>query len=175
MHGCCLGSDLGRNIPWGYLGQDSSDWSSIPGAVGLDSAGNPIDASGNELNPDGSIAVSAQYNTNLTNTMDQGPFLGVTAGQLQTVANGGSTGNPTTDAQLSALISSAGTAAQTVLKQIQLGQIASNTPLGNTALQAAIVGGGFSSGLSSVMSSLTSNPTLLIGAVVLGFLMLRRR
>ena len=179
MHGCCLGQDEGMagpglgNLPWGYLGQDTSGQDigqySIPGQVGVDANGNPIDADGNILNSDGSIYTGgADTSSSVSN---------VTAGQLQTVANGGSTGNTNTDAQIAALISASGSAAQTVLKQIQLGQIAASTPLGNTALQAAIVGGGFNvSGLSSALSSLTSNPTLLIGAlVVVGLMMFQRR
>lgn len=181
MHGCCLGSDsagpgLG-NIPWGYLGQDGSDDSSFvgpqepPGTVAVDASGNFLDANGNVLNADGSInysATTAEQATTVSN---------VTAGQLQAVANGGSTGNPATDANIAALISASGSAAQAVLKQIQLGQIASSTPLGNTALQAAIVGGGFNtSGLQSALSSLTSNPTLLLGGLlVVGLMLFRKR
>lgn len=180
MHGCCLGAQEGLagpgygmdgvgNIPWGYLGQDTSGQDigqfGIPGQVGVDGNGNPIDADGNILNPDGSIYTGGAPTTTYT------------AGQLQTVANGGSTGNPSTDANLAALISASGSAAQQVLKQIQLGQIASSTPLGNTALQAAIVGGGFNtSGLQSALSSLTSNPTLLLGGLlVVGLMLFRRR
>jgi hypothetical protein len=166
MHGCCLG-----NFPWGHLGQDSSGQDTgftIPGQVGVDGSGDPIDADGNVLNPDGSI---------FSGSMSASSVSGATAGQLATVASGGSTGNPALDTSIAQLIAAAGGATQTVLKQVQLGQIASNVPITNTALQAAIIGGqggSLSAGLSSVVQTLTQNPMLLLVGVAAIFILRKK-
>jgi len=96
----------------------------------------------------------------------------VTVDQLATFVQTGQA-DPSIWDSLANLVTSAGPAVNQIMQQYQFGQLAANTPIQNLpALRAAVTGAPVST--SSIVSSLTSNPTfLLIGAGLL-FLFLRK-
>ena len=98
----------------------------------------------------------------------------VTVGQVATYLNTGQ-GDPSWISQLGDLISTAGPAINQIMEQYQFGTLAANTPIASLpALRAAVTGAPVSA--SSIVSSLTNNPTfLLLGAGVLVFLLMKRK
>jgi len=150
MYGCCAGlgdAPLQKSFPWGYLG-----------AVDMDQG---------YLGQDGSDIVGP--------TLEEiagGPIDTVTAGD---VANYVATGqaDPSVLSQITNIVKAAGGAAQSILQQVQFGQLAANTPINQLpALRAAVTG---QTTVGSVLSSVGSNPALLIGGVVLLFLLFQGR
>ena len=160
MYGDCCGlgdSRLQANFPWGYLGR------------------------GSELDPYGAwpsyLSGMGQDDTSTTDivgpTLEEiagGPVNTITAGDLVTYANTGSA-DPSILQQITNLVKVAGPAVDSIMQQVQIGQLAANTPISQLSqLRAGITG---QSTISSVVSSLASNPTLLIGGAVLLLVLMR--
>lgn len=162
MYGCCGMGDvpLKPNFPWGYLGNVDMD----QGYLG-------------NLNPD--MGYLGQDGTDdggiMGPTLEEiagGPIDTITAGDVATYVQTGQA-DPSVLSQITNLVRAGGTAANNILQQVQLGQLAANTPINQLPqLRAAITG---QTTISSVVSSIASNPTLLIGGVLLLFLLLRKK
>lgn len=98
----------------------------------------------------------------------------VTVGDLANYLNTGA-GDPSWISQLGDLVAQAGPTISQIMQQYQFGTLAANTPIQNLpALRAAVTGAPVST--SSIISSLTNNPTaLLVGAGLLVFLLMKRK
>jgi len=105
-----------------------------------------------------------------------GPVDTVTTQDVITYASGGQV-DPSILNQVANIVKAAGPSIQEILQQVQLGQIASSTPVANNPLlRAAIVGSPtLGTSLSTTISSLTSSPVLLIGGAALLLLLMRRK
>jgi hypothetical protein len=107
----------------------------------------------------------------------EGPTLeqaGLTVNDLLQYANSGTTSDPSTLQTIAQIFQSAAPAVNSILQQVQFGQLASTTPLNQLPqLRAAVTGAPVSA--SSIISSTLSNPTvLLLGAGLLVFMTMRR-
>lgn len=100
-----------------------------------------------------------------------GPIDTITAADVADYVNTGNA-DPSVLSQIANIVQAAGPAVQGILQQVQFGQLAANTPINQLPqLRAAVTG---QTTVSSVVSSLTSNPALLIGGAVVLFLLLRK-
>lgn len=160
MRGMGCEQPAGLGMPWGYLAGPRI-WGNevaihgMPGYMGAD----PTDISTDDFGAAGGLlAPSAPP---------------VTVGDVATYLNTGQ-GDPSWISQLGDLVSQAGPAINQIMQQYQFGTLAANTPIQNLpALRAAVTGAPVST--SSIVSSLTNNPTfLLVGAGLLVFLMMKK-
>lgn len=161
MDGCCAGLDdapLKPSFPWGYLGSATNgDY----GYLGQDETG-AVDTGSWPTTGGADPLVDAA----------QGPVDTITAGDIATYMQTGQA-DPSVLTQITNLIKAGGSAAQNIMQQVQFGQLAANTPISQLSqLRTAITG---QTSVQSVISSLTSNPLLLIGGVVLVAFLLKRR
>jgi hypothetical protein len=132
--GCCGDVPGLGNMPWGYLGDDTSD----PDFVGPQV---PDDVTVQDVN---------DYVT--TGTISNSFNLDAVAKFVQT----------------------AGASVQSILQQVQLGQIVGSTPVNSLpAYRAAITGQG--TPLSATVSSMFANPTILIAAATFALLLFRKK
>lgn len=90
------------------------------------------------------------------------------------VNNGTAPSDPSVASQLATLISQAGPAVQSILQQVQYGQMAANTPL-NQLAQLRSAYGLQTSGAQNLFASLTANPMVLLAGAGLLFFVLKRR
>jgi hypothetical protein len=157
MHGCCLGTDgLGSyspglgSFPWGYLG----DATPTEDVASLDTAALGL--------PGGILDPAAPP---------------ITIGQVQDYIDTG-TADPGIVSQLGTLVQAAGPAIQSILQQVQFGQLASNTPISQLpALRSAVLGQTTPGALSNLFTGATFGVSapLLIGGAVLLFVLAKKR
>lgn len=150
----------------GYLGQDGTDGSSMDISSILSST-DSIDTSNVALmsQPGGPLAAGGILDPNAS---DQ-----ISVGQLQSYVATGSAPDPSTASQLASIVAAAGPAVTSILQQAQFGSLAANTPISQlAALKAAITG---TSPTSAVLSTISSNPILLVGLLGLAFMMFSGR
>lgn len=139
----------------GFLGDDPTAGVDFSGAVDINSA--PLDTSSLTA-VDGILSPTAPP---------------VTVDQLNTYVTTGQA-DPSVLGQLATLVSAAGPAVNSILQQVQFGQLAANTPISSlAALRAAVAGAPGSA--SSIISSLTADPMFLVLGAGLLFLLLRKK
>ena len=162
MDGCCAGlgdAPLKPSFPWGYLGNGNQG--DYGGYLGDDYGylGQDETDAGGIMGPTLEEAAG-------------GPVDTITAGDIATYMQTGQA-DPSVLTQITNLIKAGGSAAQNIMQQVQFGQLAANTPVAQLSqLRTAITG---QTSVQSVISSLTSNPVLLIGGAVLLVFLLKRR
>jgi hypothetical protein len=157
-----MGVGCGLGMPWSYLGDDPTDATAGVDFSGAYDTGSIISTSDlTSLEQPGGILAT-------------GGILGpsappVTVDQLNTYVQTGQA-DSSIIGQLSQLVSAAGPAVNTILQQVQLGQLAGSTPVSSlAALRSAITG------QSTIGGLVASDPMILVlGAGLLLFLLTRK-